>query len=121
VHRNTYINAPKILKPTLQTIKRETLFISGQLCGVEGYVESIATGLWAGINTARILSGKEPITPPSETMLGGLIKYITTPNKNFQPMNANFGVLPAVSDSKNRKQEYYTRSIQILTQFLSSL
>jgi methylenetetrahydrofolate--tRNA-(uracil-5-)-methyltransferase len=121
VHRNTYINAPKIIKPTLQAIKRETIFICGQLCGVEGYVESIATGLWAGINAARILAGKEPITPPIETILGGLIKYITTSNNNFQPMNANFGLLPAVSDSKNRKQEYYNRSIQSLTQFLASL
>ncbi len=121
VHRNTYINSPKIIKPTLQTIKRESLFICGQLCGVEGYVESIATGLWAGINAARTLTGKEPITPPIETMLGGLIKYITTPNKNFQPMNANLGLLPSVSDSKHRKQEYYKRSIQSLTQFLSSL
>ncbi len=121
VHRNTYINAPKIITPTLQTIKQETLFICGQLCGVEGYVESIGTGLWAGINAARILSEKEPIVPPVETMLGGLIKYITTPNKNFQPMNANFGLLPSVSNSKNRKQEYYNSSIQSLTQFLSSL
>ncbi|MDH5683352.1 MAG: methylenetetrahydrofolate--tRNA-(uracil(54)-C(5))-methyltransferase (FADH(2)-oxidizing) TrmFO [candidate division WOR-3 bacterium] len=132
VHRNTYINAPKILKPTLQTIKRETLFISGQLCGVEGYVESIGTGLWAGINAARILSGKEPITPPAETMLGGLIKYITTPNNNFQPMNANFGLSPPVpspnksiagetSKSRYRKQEFYNRSIQTLTQFIITI
>jgi len=102
VHRNTYINAPKILKPTLQTRKRETLFICGKLCGVEGYVESIATGLWAGINAVRLLSGKDPIVPPNETMLGGLIKYITTPNKNFQPMNANFGLLSA---TKTQKEE----------------
>jgi methylenetetrahydrofolate--tRNA-(uracil-5-)-methyltransferase len=120
IHRNTYINAPKILKPTLQTIKRDTLFICGQLCGVEGYVESIATGLWAGINASRILSDQEPVIPPIETMLDSLIKYITTPNKNFQPMNANFGLLPTVA-TKNRKQEYYNRSIQALSEFLLSL
>ena len=121
VHRNTYINGPKIIKPTLQTIKQDTLFICGQLCGVEGYVESIATGLWTGINAVRILSGQVPIIPPNDTILGGLIKYITTSNNNFQPMNANFGLLPSVSDLKNRKQEYYNRSIQSLTQFLVSL
>jgi methylenetetrahydrofolate--tRNA-(uracil-5-)-methyltransferase len=131
VHRNTYINAPQILKPTLQTIKRETLFICGQLCGVEGYVESIATGLWAGINATRILSGKEPISPPIETMLGSLIKYITTANKNFQPMNANFGLLPPPSLPPptsgggkrwgDRKQKYYDRSIHTLSQFLPNL
>ena len=131
VHRNTYIHAPQIIKPTLQTIKRETLFICGQLCGVEGYVESIATGLWSGINAFRIISGKEPVIPPIETMLGGLIKYITTPNKNFQPMNANFGLLPPPSSPPPtsgggkrwgaRKQEYYDRSIQSINQFLKIL
>ena len=121
VHRNTYINAPKILKPTLQTIKRKTLFICGQLCGVEGYVESIATGLWAGINAVRLIFKQEPIVPPSETILGGLIKYITTLNKNFQPMNANFGLLPTINGSiKTRKQKYYERSIQYLRQFQKS-
>jgi methylenetetrahydrofolate--tRNA-(uracil-5-)-methyltransferase len=122
VHRNTYINAPKIIKPTLQTIKRDSLFICGQLSGVEGYVESIATGLWAGINATRILSGKEPIAPPIETILGSLAKYITNPNKNFQPMNANFGLLPIIKGSiKIRKQKYYDRSIQSLSQFLPNL
>lgn len=135
VHRNTYINAPKIIKPTLQTLKRDSLFICGQLCGVEGYVESIATGLWSGINATRILNGKEPIAPPIETILGSLMKYITTPNKNFQPMNANFGLLPPpslpppTSGSFNspgkrwgdRKQKYYDRSISTLSQFLPNL
>jgi methylenetetrahydrofolate--tRNA-(uracil-5-)-methyltransferase len=122
VHRNTYINAPKIIKPTLQTIKRDSFFICGQLCGVEGYVESIATGLWAGINATRILSGREPIVPPIETILGSLMKYITTPNKNFQPMNANFGLLPTIKGSiKTRKQKYFDRSIHALSQFLPNL
>ncbi|MEO0114129.1 MAG: methylenetetrahydrofolate--tRNA-(uracil(54)-C(5))-methyltransferase (FADH(2)-oxidizing) TrmFO [candidate division WOR-3 bacterium] len=122
VHRNTYINGPKILKPTLQTIKCETLLIAGQLCGVEGYVESIGTGLLAGINAIKILLGKEPIVLPRETMLGGLIKYITTPNKNFQPMNANFGLLPTIKGSiKNRKHQYFNRSIQSLKSILKDL
>lgn len=122
VHRNTYINAPKIIKPTLQTIKRDSLFICGQLCGVEGYVESIATGLWAGINATRILNGIEPIVPPIETILGSLMKYITTPNKNFQPMNANFGLLPTIKGSiQIRKQKYYDRSIHTLSQFIPNL
>lgn len=119
IHRNTYINGPKILQPTLQTIKRETLFIAGQLCGVEGYVESIATGLWAGINAVLLLLGEKPVIPPRETIIGGLIQYITTPNKDFQPMNANFGLVPRIKGSvKACKQAYYHRSMQALNQFL---
>ncbi len=99
IHRNTFLNSPELLLPTLQTRRRLDLFICGQLAGVEGYVEAIATGLVAGINITRLVLGKQPLTLPEETMLGALIKYITTPNPNFQPMNANFGLLPPL---KNR-------------------
>ncbi|MGQ9678782.1 MAG: methylenetetrahydrofolate--tRNA-(uracil(54)-C(5))-methyltransferase (FADH(2)-oxidizing) TrmFO, partial [bacterium] len=94
IHRNTFLNSPEILLPTLQTKNRATLFIAGQLTGVEGYVESIATGLLAGINAALIAQNGLPFVPPETTILGALLKYITTPNRNFQPMNANFGLLP---------------------------
>lgn len=94
IHRNTFLNSPEILSPTLQTKKRASLFIAGQLTGVEGYVESIATGLLAGINATRLAQNGLPFIPPETTILGALVKYLTTSNQNFQPMNANFGLLP---------------------------
>lgn len=94
IHRNTFLNSPEILLPTLQTRFRPDLFIAGQLCGVEGYVESIGTGLLAGINAARLAQNKQPLTLSDKTILGALVKYITSPNENFQPMNANFGLVP---------------------------
>ncbi len=94
IHRNTFLYSPEILLPTLQIRIRPDLFIAGQLCGVEGYVESIATGMIAGINASRLQLGKPPIVPSERTVLGALLKYITTPRSNFQPMNANFGLLP---------------------------
>ena len=97
MHRNTYLDGPELLLPTLQTKVRSDLFIAGQLAGVEGYVESIAAGLVAGINAARIAKTQKPIEFPEPTMIGGLLKYITTPNQNFQPMNANFGLLPLLN------------------------
>lgn len=94
IHRNTFLDAPRILLPTLQTRTRPDLFVAGQLTGVEGYVESIAAGLVAGVNVARLTLGQEPVTWPETTMVGGLLRYITTPGESFQPMNANFGLLP---------------------------
>lgn len=99
IHRNTFLNSPELLLPTLQTKKRPDLFIAGQLTGVEGYVESIATGFLAGINAARLVQNKPPLVLPETTLLGALLKYITTPNSNFQPMNANFGILPPINTS----------------------
>jgi len=95
LHRNTFINAPLHLLPTLQWRRRETLFFAGQMTGVEGYIESAACGLLAGINAARLLAGQELIVPPATTALGALLRYITDPErKRFQPMNVNFGLLP---------------------------
>jgi len=107
VHRNSYLNSPKHILPTLQLKEKPDLFIAGQLTGTEGYVEAIGTGLLAGINLARLLKGRQPLVPPEETMLGGLIRYITTPNKDFQPMNANFGLLPG-----GRRREKVKRAIK---------
>jgi methylenetetrahydrofolate--tRNA-(uracil-5-)-methyltransferase len=122
VHRNTFINAPVCLKPTLQTQKRATLFITGQLCGVEGYVESIGAGLLAGINAALLAQNREPITLPEETMLGALTKYITTPTRNFQPMNVNFGLLPFIKARRtDRPRLYYERSLAELTASILNL
>lgn len=108
MHRNTFLDAPKCLRPTLQTKVSERLFVAGQLTGVEGYVESIGAGLVAGLNAGRIVRGEEPLTLPAEMMLGGLLSYITTPNPGFQPMNANFGLLPAVR-ARGRER----RSVQV--------
>ncbi|NLY74647.1 MAG: FADH(2)-oxidizing methylenetetrahydrofolate--tRNA-(uracil(54)-C(5))-methyltransferase TrmFO [Firmicutes bacterium] len=106
MHRNTYLNAPVILRETLQTKKRSDLFLAGQLIGVEGYVESAAAGLIAGINCARFVNGREPIAFPPETALGALINYIIRADpKYFQPMNINFGLFPELADKPRGKQE----------------
>ncbi len=94
IHRNSYINAPASLGPGLMVKDGKPVFFAGQLTGVEGYTESIATGLLAGINLARVLVGDEPLVPPATTMLGGLYRYLAEADpKHFQPMNANFGLL----------------------------
>ena len=95
MHRNTFINSPNLLNPTYQYKQRDDLFFAGQMTGVEGYVESAASGLLAGINAARLVKGEEPVVFPPETAMGSMANYITTANpKNFQPMNANFGLFP---------------------------
>jgi len=97
MHRNTYINSPRLLVDTLQMRMRPDVFFAGQLVGVEGYVESIMTGLVAGLNAVRLASGKNPSAPPTETACGALLHYIThAPPRNFQPMNIVFSLLPPV-------------------------
>ena len=97
-HRNTFINAPKILRNTLQMRKRPNIFFAGQLTGVEGYVESAAMGLLAGLNGNRLMRGMDPVIPPPTTSLGSLVTYITRCSfKDFQPMNVNFGLFPPLS------------------------
>ena len=107
MHRNTFIASPKLLRPTLQHTTREDLFFAGQLTGVEGYMGNIATGLLAGMNAARILHKEEPIVFPQSTMLGALCHYVTHADlKDFQPMKANFGILPPLEfTSKIGKRE----------------
>jgi methylenetetrahydrofolate--tRNA-(uracil-5-)-methyltransferase len=97
IHRNTYINSPKLIRPTLQVKDNDLLFFAGQILGVEGYVESAAMGIIAGMNAAKVVLNELAVVPPRETAIGSLIKYITdTEVKNFQPMNINFGLFPAV-------------------------
>jgi methylenetetrahydrofolate--tRNA-(uracil-5-)-methyltransferase len=94
IHRNSYICSPRILSPTLQTRERPSLFFAGQICGVEGYVESIATGLLAGINASRLAQDREPLSPPRATACGSLVHYISNDSiENFQPVNITFGLL----------------------------
>lgn len=125
MHRNTFINAPKSLLATFQTKKRGDLFLAGQITGVEGYVESIASGLLSGINIVNLLLGKKPITLPQTTLLGALPNYIvSTSEANFQPMNANFGLLPPpetkIRKKKERKEYYAKRSLEDLRVFLET-
>jgi len=106
MHRNTFINSPQQLHPTYQFKGRSNLFFAGQMTGVEGYVESAASGLLAGINAARAARGQEMFVFPAETTLGSMARYITTADfKHFQPMNANFGLLPKLETRIRNKKE----------------
>ncbi|MFC5401926.1 FADH(2)-oxidizing methylenetetrahydrofolate--tRNA-(uracil(54)-C(5))-methyltransferase TrmFO [Cohnella soli] len=106
MHRNTFINSPKLLKSTYQFLNRDSLFFAGQMTGVEGYVESAASGLVSGINAGRLARGLEPVTLPQHTTLGSMAHYITTADfKHFQPMNANFGLFPPLDRRMKSKKE----------------
>ena len=107
MHRNTFIFSPAHLLPTLQSRSRKDLFFAGQITGVEGYVGNIATGLLAGLNAARLLTGNQPLTLPTTTMLGALCHYITNASaSDFQPMKANFGILkPLEVSAKGRRKK----------------
>jgi methylenetetrahydrofolate--tRNA-(uracil-5-)-methyltransferase len=108
MHRNTFINSPTLLAPTLQFKDRPTLFFAGQITGTEGYVGSTMSGMLAGINMVRLLEGRDLLIPPRETMIGSLLYYIThaEPN-NFQPMKANMGLLPDLPKRVRNKQQRY--------------
>lgn len=107
MHRNTFINSPKILNKFLQCKKRENLFFAGQITGTEGYTESIATGMYAGINLAKYLNGEKLLDLPDITMLGALTSYISfEEHKHFQPVNSNWGIVkPLEADKKTRKNK----------------
>lgn len=111
IHRNSYVNSPASLGPALQERSGAPLFFAGQLTGVEGYTESLGTGLLAGINLARVLGGEEPSVAPPTTMLGGLLRYLREADPaHFQPMNANFGLLDPL-DGKVKKAERKERQV----------
>jgi len=118
VHRNTFLNAPTLLTATLQLRRRPQLFFAGQITGVEGYVESTAMGLLAGLNASRFVAGREMIPPPPETACGALIGHITNADrKNFQPMNITFGLFPPLPgriSRKDRGQMYARRALAAL-------
>lgn len=107
MHRNTYINSSKLLDKTYQLKSNSNIYFAGQLTGVEGYVESISSGMVAGINAVEQYLGKNKIIFPNTTMIGALSNYIATENENFQPMNANFGILPSLEEQiKDKKVKY---------------
>lgn len=121
MHRNTYINSPRLLLPTMQLRKSQEVFFAGQITGVEGYIESTASGLIAGVNMAAMLMKKAPFSLPRETIIGSLINYIISADaEGFQPMNANFGLLPPLEETvKDKRQRYRMlaeRSLQRLEQ-----
>jgi methylenetetrahydrofolate--tRNA-(uracil-5-)-methyltransferase len=106
IHRNCYINAPTVLRADLSTRERPELFFAGQISGVEGYTESAATGLLAGVNAARLATGRETVTLPENTMLGALCHYISHARpQGYQPTNAAFGLLPEAPTRARRKRE----------------
>ena len=108
IHRNTFVNAPLVLEPTLQLKKFPNIFLAGQITGVEGYVESTAMGLIAGINAERLAKGKPLVIPPKETAIGALINYLQTANpKYFQPMNINWGLFPPLEEKIPKKLRYF--------------
>jgi len=124
MHRNTFIASPALLLPTLQLIQRPDLFFAGQICGVEGYMGNIATGLLAGLNMGRLISGLDPIELPVTTMLGALCHYIThCPLNEFQPMKANYGILPPIENpaqgKRDRARQYGKRSLADLRSLMA--
>ena len=119
MHRNSFINAPKLLEPTNQLKRQQGIFVAGQLTGVEGYVESAASGLVAGINAARLVLGLDLLTFPVDTAIGALHHYLATASPtNFQPMGINFGLLPPLETRIRNKRE---RNQQISQKALASL
>ncbi|MGU3438931.1 FADH(2)-oxidizing methylenetetrahydrofolate--tRNA-(uracil(54)-C(5))-methyltransferase TrmFO [Bacillus cereus] len=124
MHRNTFINSPNLLRPTYQYKQRDDLFFAGQMTGVEGYVESAASGLLAGINAARLVQGEEPVVLSPVTAMGSMANYITATNaKNFQPMNANFGLFAPLEKKIKKKAErneaYAARALETIRNFVN--
>ncbi len=114
MHRNTYINSPRVLRATYQYKDRDDLFFAGQMTGVEGYIESAASGMLAGINMAHVLNGEDPVEPGPECMIGAMSHYITHADPNhFQPMNANFGIMHLTKEvkKKERKEAYAPQAL----------
>jgi methylenetetrahydrofolate--tRNA-(uracil-5-)-methyltransferase len=111
IHRNTYIDAPQTLLPTMAARRDPRIFFAGQLAGTEGYIENVASGLVAGINAVRFLRGEEPLLVPPETAIGALCRYVTTPQKHFAPMNINFGLMPPLETPRRTSRDERRRLI----------
>ena len=119
MHRNTYLNSAGKLNACFRFAGDDVLYAAGQLTGVEGYVESIMSGLIAGVSLARELDGKDPAVPPETTVIGALARYVADAGTGFQPMNANFGLLPVASGAgkKERKKYYHDRAVRDIMDF----
>jgi methylenetetrahydrofolate--tRNA-(uracil-5-)-methyltransferase len=116
IHRNTFVNGPEVLLPTLQLKKEPDIFLAGQITGVEGYVESAAMGILAGINTIRLLNHQPLLIPPSTTAIGALAAHVgRSPAKDFQPMNVNYGLFPPLEGKipkRDRGRAYADRALK---------
>ena len=124
MHRNSYLNSPKVLRQTYQSKLRDDLFFAGQMTGVEGYIESRASGMAAAVNMARLVQGKELIVFPQETMIGSMAYYITHASPDyFQPMNANFGIVPLRAEVRKseRKEAYGKQALKALDSILEEI
>ncbi|MCR4430494.1 MAG: FAD-dependent oxidoreductase, partial [Tepidanaerobacteraceae bacterium] len=126
IHRNTFISSPKFLKPTMEFKNEKDIYFAGQITGVEGYIESAASGIVAGINISRAIKGGCPLMFPPETVIGALCQYITTANpENFQPMKSNFGILSPLgrkaSSRKERNMFLASRSLSAIDRVLTEL
>lgn len=122
MHRNTFIDSPKVLEPTFRLKGNKPIYFAGQITGVEGYVESMMSGLTAAINLDAEIKGGEVFLPPVTTITGALMRYIGAENKSFQPMNANFGILPEITtrDKKQRKHDYADRAVSDMREYVSN-
>ncbi|ANQ53348.1 tRNA (uracil-5-)-methyltransferase [Thermosipho sp. 1063] len=120
MHRNTYIDSPKVLDEYLRHKKYENLFFAGQIVGVEGYVESAATGIYVGINISRFLEGKAPVKLPKKTMLGALLDYVITA-KNLKPMYANFGLVDVKMRKKEKREKLHEFCLEQMRKFVNVL
>jgi methylenetetrahydrofolate--tRNA-(uracil-5-)-methyltransferase len=126
IHRNSYVNSPAALTPHLSLRDDATVFFAGQITGVEGYTESSATGLIAGLNLARVIEAQAPVLPPATTMLGALYRYIREADPaHFQPMNANFGLIDdlpdPIRDKKRKKEVIAERALAAITEWSESI
>lgn len=126
MHRNSFLKSPKLLQATYQTKSRPTLLFAGQMTGVEGYIESAASGILAGINAAKLALGQDTVTFPKTTMVGSMANYITTADaEHFQPMNANFGIVPGldhrIRDKRERNTAVAHRALTDLDEFLPTV
>ena len=129
MHRNTFLESPKLLLPTLQFMKRDSLFAAGHIIGTEGYAAAAAGGLLAGINASLLAKGKKPVSFPIDSMIGSLVNFISNRNQmlsnqkknKFQPMPASFGLIPEltdkIKDKKLRYKAYQERSLEVLQGF----
>lgn len=123
IHRNSYLNSPAALAPHLSLRDDPRVLFAGQITGVEGYTESSATGLLAGINLARMLNGEEPVVPPPTTMLGALYRYMREADpRHFQPMNANFGLVEElderIRDKRKKREAMANRALDTMAEWM---
>ena len=114
MHRNTYINSSELLDETYNLKSNNNIFFAGQITGVEGYVESISSGMVASLNAVAKIEVKEKVIFSNKTIIGALAKYISTPNDKFQPMNANFGIVPELEEKIKDKKQRYSRMAEVV-------